>query len=362
MNIKNSILLFTLALTIPFGSCNEEDGPGDDSNFDRELLLEELGNNIIVPSYIDYQDGVTDLKQRAIEFTLTPNQQTLQTLRDQFRITYLLWQECSFFEFGPASEVGLKSSTNSFPTDPVNIELNISSGSYNLEAPINKTSIGFPAIDYLIYNPSKSDNEIIISFVDENSRVQYLTDLVNQMMEKIDYVVEGWIPNGGNYIDQFRVKSGKESGSSLSDLLNEYNRHFENNTIERKIRTPLGNVLPESVEAYYSQESIPYAYANLNAMKMLFLGNFNGNSGLGIDDWLDAAGARYESTLLSNAILARFDTAIQRIDEIPDPYSSALIQAPQDAELALSELEILSELLKTEMTNALGITITYDKN
>ena len=358
----NSGVMLSLLLLVIIPSCGDNFGSGEGVNFDREALLENLGSNIIIPSYNDYQEGVTALKQRSIEFTQVPNSQTLQTLRDQFRSSYLLWQRCSFYEFGPASEVKLKASTNSFPANIQNIEANINSGVYDLNSPSNLSSIGFPAIDFLIHGNNKTNNEIIIEFVDNATKRNYLNDIVVQMENKINEVVDGWSPNGSNYLEGFIVRSGTESASSISLLMNAYIKHLDEDTKNAKIGIPLGilsgGVLPEKVEAYYSHQSVPYISENTQAMKNLFSGNFNGNTGIGFDDWLTALGSRFEDKLLTNAITDQFDSCLMSISEISDPLSNSVTEQPQQPSEAYSELELLTELFKTQVATALGITIT----
>jgi len=356
------ILAIYIPVTIIMVSCGDDFGSSGSEEFDREALLENLGANVIIPSYESYREGVIALKQRSIEFTQVPNAQTLQTLREQFKSSYLLWQKCSFYEFGPAAEISLKSSTNSFPADVQKINTNISSGIYDLNMPINRTAIGFPAIDYLIYGNDKTDNQLIIDFVDEPFRRAYLNDLVLQMEDNIEFVVDEWNPNGNNYLEGFIVKSGTDANSSPSLLYNAFSSHLETNTKDGKIGIPMGILpgglqAPDDTEAFYSQISVPYMSENTEAMKQFFLGDYNGNSGLGFDDWLDARSARYEDRLLSNVIGDQFDLSISSISEINDPFSITLIENPLKANEAFNNLQLLSDLIQTNVSTAFEIAL-----
>lgn len=361
----NLLLLLSIFITISlhFFSCGDEFGSSNGEDFDREALLENLGSNIIIPSYENYLDGVVALRQRSIEFTQVPNSQTLQTLREQFLTSYLLWQKCSFYEFGPAAEISLKASTNSFPAEIQKINSNISSGTYDLNSPSNRSAIGFPAIDYLIYGNNKTNNQLIIEYVDEPFKRAYLNDLVIQMENNIEYVVEQWNPNGNNYLEGFIVKSGTDTNSSLSLLFNAYSSHLEKNTKDGKIGIPLGILpggvqAPEYVEAYYSQISVPHMSVNIEAMKLMFLGDYNGNSGLGFDDWLDARSARFEDRLLSNLIIDQFDLSLASISEINDPLSTTLIEDPLKPVEAFNSLQLVSDLIKTNVSASFEVTVT----
>jgi len=350
--------IFILLILLP--SCIDNGSSDEDPEFDRQEMLENLGRNVIIPAYQNYQQGIIDLRQRAIEFVQIPNIQTLQTLRVQFKTSYLSWQHCSFYEFGPAKEIFLRDVTNTFPADKENISSNIEAGSYDLTSPSNRSSIGFPAIDFLIFGEEISDQGIIIKYVDQPSRGVYLTNLVTQMKTNADAVVESWIPNGDNYVEQFITLSGTDATSSLSLLVNAFNLHFESFTKNRKIGTPLGLVISEApdpfkVEAYYSMESIPYAIENVVAMQSFYKGNFQGSTGIGFEEWLIDLNTIYEGTLLSNVITDQFDSVLSSLDLVLDPYSFTIIDNPLEANETYERMEFLSSLLINNMTPAMGI-------
>jgi predicted lipoprotein len=356
--------IFILLILLP--SCVDNGNSDEDPEFDRQEMLENLGRNVIIPAYQNYNQGIIDLRQRAIEFVQIPNNQTLQTLREQFKTSYLSWQHCSFYEFGPAMELFLRDVTNTFPTNIENISSNIEIGSYDLNAVSNRSSIGFPAIDYLIFGEDISDLAIIIKYVDQPNRGVYLTDLVTQMKTNADAVVERWIPNGDNYVEQFITLSGTDATSSLGLLVNAFNLHFESYTKNRKIGTPLGLVTsgapdPIKVEAYYSRESMPYAIENVVAMKSFYQGNFQGSMGIGFEEWLLELNTIYEGTLLSNVITNQFDSVLSSLDLVLDPYSATVIDNPLEANESYERMQVLSSLFEKNMKPAMGI-LPSDQN
>lgn len=362
-----SLLTSIVILLLLLPSCIDNGSSDEDPDFDRQEMLENLGQNVIIPAYKNYQQGIIDLRQRAIEFIQIPNIQTLQTLREQFKISYLSWQHCSFYEFGPAKELFLRDVTNSFPAKIENISLNIESGSYDLTAVSNRSSIGFPALDYLIFGEDISDMDIIIKYVDQPSRGVYMTDLVTQMKTNADAVVERWIPNGDNYFEQFITLSGTDATSSLSFLVSAFNLHFDAYTKNSKIGIPLGQVTsgapePDKVEAFFSRESIPYAIENVAAMQSFFKGNFQGSTGIGFDEWLLELNTIYEGTLLSNVINDQFDSVLSSLDLVLDPYSSTVLDNPLEANETYERMEFLSSLLKNNMTPAMGILSSNQEN
>ncbi len=142
------ILGFSFAL-IAF-SC-ENGTKQDDVNFDRKAMLENIASNIIVPNYAQLKSDMASLKQSANVFVATPSEVNLNSLKESWYKAYQSWQGCAPFEFGPAMDVSLKSSLNTYPTTTSTIESNISSGNYNLNSVSNLSAIGFPAIEYLLY-------------------------------------------------------------------------------------------------------------------------------------------------------------------------------------------------------------------
>ncbi len=118
--------------------------------FDKEVLLSNITNNYIIPSYNQYNLNLKSLDSSIKEFTLQPTVSGLSKVRNSWHNALLSWQDVSFIDFGPSTLIILKTQTNTFPADTVQIDENISNGNWNFNS-INSIDIkGFQALDYLI--------------------------------------------------------------------------------------------------------------------------------------------------------------------------------------------------------------------
>jgi len=90
------------------GACKKDktldDDPSsnDGSAFDREAMLRNYGENLIIPGYETLKGSVKDLESAASSFVNAPSKTELQNLQARLRESYADWQAVSVYEFGPA--------------------------------------------------------------------------------------------------------------------------------------------------------------------------------------------------------------------------------------------------------------------
>ena len=360
MNILQSCLLAGLLV---FSSCKPEGNNNVD--FDRAAMLENIGINIILPNYVSLSEKMNLLQQSATDFTAAPDNAKLIALQTAFKNAYLSWQKCSAFEFGPAMQVSLRMSVNIFPTDSVQIQSNITTGSYDLETAANSDARGFPAMDFLLHKRNGNNAEVLERFT-TNSNAQawkdYVIALVNDTKSLVDAVKNNWEPTSGNYLATFISNDGTDVGSSLGELVNQLNYDYEQ-LKNARIGIPagkqtLGVALPEKCEAYYAGYSVDLALEQINAIKNLYLGAGNVD-GVGLDEYLIALDAKHGSGQLSDAIKTQLDLAIAALQNVPDPLSETVVSNPTIVNTAYTEIQKQVVLFKTDMPSALSVLITY---
>jgi predicted lipoprotein len=348
-------------------SCDKESNPS--ASFDRGPLLENLGENIIVPAY-DTLARRTDRLLHVIEdFNESPDMEGLNKVREQWIASYIAFQHCGFYNFGPADEFLFNTSVNSFPTSKTKVNNNISSGTYDLSIVSNNDAKGFSAMDYLLYGLGPDDDSYLLFYTteeDATNRKQYLLDVAEDIQLRSKQVFEEWSAAGENYIGTFVSRTGTDVGSSTGMLLNAAIQYLERDLRDNKIGIPLGirslNVpIPNNCEALNAQESILLATESTRALQNLYLGKAQ-TDGVGFDDYLKAINARYNGGLLDDAIQPQLQLTLTKVEAIPEPYSETVVSNPTPAMAAYQELQKLVILFKTDMTSSLGILITYQDN
>lgn len=320
--------------------------------------LRHIAETYIVPGYNNLHSELLDLQTEAGMFLAQPDAASLQSLRSAHKSAWLSWQRASCFGFGPAESHLLKVKLNTFPADTIDIETRIESGA---GSPGNNDTGGFPAIDYLINRHGFSDSEIASFFSGAQGewRRSYLQACIAQMRNTAESVKNEW--NQG-YLESFANAQGQNGSSSLSLLVNGYVLDYEE-LKRNKIALPLGLLtlgipLETRTEAYFGGYSQELAMAHLRFLREVFASE----SGIGFDDMLYEVGATKNGIPLAEAILAIFDQAIGEGEAIPDPLSQQILDNPDPVEIFYQTLQSNVVLLKTDMTSALGVSITYSDN
>ncbi|MBC5994912.1 imelysin family protein [Pontibacter cellulosilyticus] len=361
---------YTLAILAGFTmltACDSDGDSGPKTEYDRQAMLANYADNLIVPGYEKFKTETTELSTAVSAFTASPSEATLANARKEYLDAYKVWQDVMTYEFGPADDQMLRSNLNIYPTNASKIESNVSAGSYDLQAAANIDAKGFPALDYLLYG-KPTDAEVTALYTsDANAakRKKYLQDLANLIKQRAEATYNSWTT--ANYATTFKESAGTAVGSAVGNLVNQLN--FEIDLTKRaKVGIPSGRqsaniARPETVEAYYSKNSLELLKRALMAQKAIFMGvSTSGTNGPGLDDYLDHVDAKYNNMLLSDAIEAQFDAAIAAIDGVTVPLSQAVTSNPQAVSKLYEELQKLIVLTKTDMPSALGVAITYNDN
>lgn len=355
--------LCLLVLMGAISSCKKtEDDPA--AAYNETPLLQNVGNNLIIPSYQSLSVAVNKMDSAITVFNTTPTETTLTNLQELFKDAYRAWQYCSPYEFGPALTVHLRDHANTYPTTVSQINANISSAtSYNLDASINIPAKGFPAIDYLLYGVAADNANRVLMYTtdtDAAKRKQYLANVSANLKTKVTTTLNGWLPGNGNYINDFIASTGTDAGSSLSALVNQFIIDYEN-LKNYKTGIPLGiqsggTAFPEKVEAYYSGISSELALIQLKASRDLYLGKSSaGVDGEGFDNFLKQIG----DGALNNQIQDQYALAISKLELVPDPLSLTISNSPAVVNAAYVAIQQQVTLIKRQMSSAMNVHLTF---
>lgn len=358
-----------LLLSLLFTACSNSTSSDQQTNSDRSEMLENYGNNIILPAFENMQSTTEDLHSAAENFESERTLEHLENLQVALKDARMAWQDVSPFQFGPAEEVLLRSSINTYPVDDNEIDDNISSGDYSFGG-INQDIAGLPALGYLLHGVGESNEEILAMYTTDaeaENRMTYLLENTTFIKDKIDTATSEWQSSGGDYIGMFlsQENAGTDAGSSLSMFVNNYVWHYERFLRDGKVGIPsgvrsAGNPRPKAVEAYYGGYSVELAIANLNQIERIF----TGAGGKGLDENIMANNERvdYDTEELSIDIKSQIDEAQSALEQLSDPLSQQIKEDNEAVLTSFEELHSLVALLKTEMTEVLGVQINYSDN
>ncbi|RFZ89968.1 hypothetical protein D0C36_23715 [Mucilaginibacter conchicola] len=353
---KNSfkVLSVILAVTVAVIACSKSGtelggSKPDESGFDKTAMLTNYADNLIIPAYTTLQTQVGLLETAVNTFLSTPNTTNQAALKPVFKETWLKYQNVSVDQFGPAETALLSNFLNTFPTDSAVVEGNIGKGTYSLTSNASINQQGFPALDYLLFNP----HALTDFSANAANRKKYVQDVLAALKTRVGTVLDGW---KGSYRATFIGNTKSDSGSPIAFLVNQF--AFEMDQLKGpRIGWPYGKqsagvMYPKNTEGFYSGISIALATENLSALKRMFNGN---GSGKGMSDYLVAL----KQQKLSNDVMSQFDKAINSLKAIPDPYPTAMTNNKTQIDAAYREIQILLTLIKTDVASQTGVRITY---
>lgn len=362
---KFSFLLLTV-LTIWSCTNNGPSGP-DADDFDREAILVNWADNIIIPSFTNFSEAAEQLHTDATTFSENPTASNLLILRDSWRSAYLSFQTVSMFEIGKPMELRYRDNLNIYPTDTTEIENSIQTGSYNLELPSLNNSQGFPALDYLLNGLGEDDTEILTFYTtnpDAENYRRYLTDLTSRINSLTDEVLTDWT---SGYRDEFVSNSGNGANSSLDMMVNDYIYYYEKHLRAGKIGIPAGvfsgSPLSTHVEAYYSGDFSKELFnASLDATQDFFNGvhvNQPSESGESLNAYLNYLNTMKEGSDLATLINNQFDAAREQAASLDGDFA-AQVESNNTAMLSTyDELQMNVVYMKVDMLQALNINVDY---
>jgi len=369
LSLRTSSLLLLLLVPLVLVSCDSggvdpEPEPPEESEFDRTAMLANIGNNIVVPAYVNLQASIATLEQATDAFVATPNMGTLTSAQAALKATRMAWQNANLFQFGPAESVTLRAALNTYPVDDDRVEANVASGNYALGSIADGAAGGLPTMGYLLHSAEMADVVALYSTdADAEGRRVYLQDNVDYIKSNVDTVVQQWQATGGNYIGTFldADRAGTDVGSALGMIINAMSLHYERFLRDGKIGIPAGVrsagiPRPTATEALYGGYSAELVRANIEAVERLFLGiGLDGTDGIGLDEQLIAL----EAEDLTDDIKTTLTNIKAATNTVSDPLSADIEADRNRAVSVFTTMQQFVVLFKTDMTSVLGVSITY---
>ncbi|AVR43948.1 peptidase M75 superfamily protein [Christiangramia fulva] len=357
--ITGILLVFTLV----FAACSKDDEGGsiNPNNFDRQGMLANWADNIIIPAFSNFKNSTQDLEDKTTAFTSDPSEANLAELRAAFETAYLDFQTVSMFEIGKAMEINFRHFLNTYPADASAIEANIA-GDYDLTSVNAYDQQGFPALDYMINGLGETDAEIAAKYASEDYKT-YLENLASRINSLTAEVNSSW---QGDFRDQFVNNTSSSSTGSIDKFTNDYIMYFEKFIRSGKIGFPAGAFTgtpsPGNVEAYYSEDFSRALYIKaLESVQDFFNGKHFGSSetGKSFSQYINYMQPAMETENLASQINAQFDAIISQAETLNESLAAQVQNDNSKMLAAFDELQKAVVLLKVDMIQVLYIGVDY---
>lgn len=382
--MKKLLLILLLLPPAFFIGCkdkNPDDTPKDPfDQYDRQGMLRNLGENVIIPSFEELAQKTSALKQAVATYNTSTTEPNLIALQNAWKEAAFAWKRAELYKVGPLDNGGNgllasidHSSANTMTIEnavnPSGVENAITSATgaidNNYIETLGSQLKGIPTLEYLLFNRTQG-NTFILSQFNDQKRKDYLAAASENLNQKAETVLNGWKPGGGNHLQTFVNADGRDIGSSIGMMVNEIVYQIEIMRNE-KVGRPLGkrtsgNIQPQSVEAKYSDNSLAFLKENINGLEKTFTGNGAAGDKAGFDDLLDQLKAEFNGQPLAKMIKDQFQAVRQKADAINVSLQDAVSQNPAAVEALYTELNKLLVLTKVDMVNNIGVVITYTDN
>ena len=372
---RNWYYVMIIIASLSIWACSSEGGDDDTTGgnnggapptnvvFDRGALLENWADNIIIPSYVNFNASLVTLQNAYQDLNADISEANLIAFRTAWSNAYLAWQPASIFENGPAEDIGLHLNINTYPTSVSDIESNITNGGYNLSLPSNRDTKGFPALDYLINGSADTDEEIV-NILSQGNYLTYLEDIISDMSTLSNGVLNEW-QNG--FRDTFVNNDGSSATASVDRMVNDYIFYYEKFLRAGKMGIPLGvfsgTPAPNTLEAFYqSDRGKVFFLEGLDAVQDFFNGKHLNSSQTGesLFNYLEALNTVKDGENLGDIINDQFDlarTMINGLGEFRDEIENN--NPPVQMLTAYDEVQRIVPLLKVDMVSALSISVDF---
>lgn len=358
--------LIILMSTLMF-NCEPKEKGNKNDDFNRETMLINWADNIIIPAYESFKNEVDALKKASDDFETTPNTTSFNTLRQEWEDAYVSWQKVSLFSTGPSEDEFLRNFLNTYPTSKTDIDTHIASSNYNLENASTFDKQGFPALDYLLFGLANTNSAILEFYTTGNDKqkyLNYLTDVVDRIQSLTEKVVNSWKTE---YRDTFVDNKGTTALSATNLFVNDYIQYYERNFRDGKIGIPAGirsnNILqPTRTEAFYKKDISKKLFNTaLDAFQNFFKGKFfNRNSfGESLESYLNYLDSMKNNAHIATLINNQFDAIRTTAKELDTNFSKQISTDNTTMISLFDQIQPSIVLLKSDMVTALNIPIDF---
>lgn len=366
---KKILIVFSALLIITsslFISCDDKGVTEDRYQIEyyRTAQLKNIYNNGIVTLTDTFGQEVIQLKESINNLKQTTTLNNLVSAQNNWKDVMKTWKQLELYNLGAIQNSFIHFEINRWETNTslINDYINGSDA-------INETYVeskgssakGLSAIEFLLF--SSEDNQTVLNTLttalNSQRRLDYLLALSENLEKKETKLKTLWTNSEGTFLNS--LQNG--ISGSQNQLTNAMVSLIEEIVIS-KLGKPLGEktggtISINSLEAYRSGFSLEIINQHLIALEKCYSGNFKQNSiKWGYDNYLDLIG----SITLNEKINTAFANCKLKIEAIKNPLREELINNKQNVAELRSSFTNLLVLIKVDLANAIGSTITISDN
>ncbi|WP_299158674.1 imelysin family protein [uncultured Tenacibaculum sp.] len=366
---KKILIVFSALLIITsslFISCDDKGVTEDRYQIEyyRTAQLKNIYNNGIVTLTDTFGQEVIQLKESINNLKQTTTLNNLVSAQNNWKDVMKTWKQLELYNLGAIQNSFIHFEINRWETNTSLINDYIDGSDAINETYVESkgsSAKGLSAIEFLLF--SSENNQTVLNTLttalNSQRRLDYLLALSENLEKKETKLKTLWT----NSEDTFLNSLQNGISGSQNQLTNAMVSLIEEIVIS-KLGKPLGEktggiISINSLEAYRSGFSLEIINQHLIALEKCYSGNFKQNSiKWGYDNYLDLIG----SITLNEKINTAFANCKLKIEAVKNPLREELINNKQNVAELRSSFTNLLVLIKVDLANAIGSTITISDN
>ena len=325
--------------------------------FAREELLTELVRNSIIPAHEVFAASCETLQAAAAQFAAAPTESSLADLQASWWATAENWAGLEHLRFPYTQKV--TSQIKSWPVNAQVIEQFVTGDNTPIDEAfvqsVGTTAKGLAAIEYKLFVPGATPEAMVERLTGSPRRLALLLALTADLAQQCTALHALW---GAAAEDPLQTLAQSDDPLATFNLLANGLLMAVDEMAHKGLQYPLlgsfSEPIPEAVEARYARHSLPLLISNTRGAQQTFNASFA--------SYLDFLHNQAETESLAGRINQQFDQTIRMLEAVPTDLYTAVSDEPAAVGLAYAEMERLLVLLRVDMVNQMGLTITYSEN
>ncbi|MFW5921561.1 MAG: imelysin family protein [Polyangiales bacterium] len=386
-------LASVLALRCSNGNGNGggEAGP----EFDRNALLASVGENVILPTYAEFEEAATTLDERASAWSdAVEAGEDIDAARmdaqQAWREAMDVWQRAELLQVGPAGPAGeavggesLRDEIYSWPesVNPCRVDQELVANAFEEDGFFDGALVnvyGLDALEYLLFYseaenscaPQVSINadgswEALDAMQLQQRRATYAAAVAERLLEDAQRLHDAWDPDEGDFLGDFAQAgedgSAYESARRAVDDLFAAMFYLDTVTKDQKLAEPTGiaescSQAPclDAVESPWAEHSKENVANNLRGFLHIMRGEMPDE---GEGPGFDAALGMVDAQDLADTMLDDTEAAIDSLDAVEGRFTEALQDDLESVRDVHAAVKAITDNLKMELVMRLGLQV-----
>ncbi len=370
-------------------SCSDDAPGGPDAkiiDFDRQALLTNLGENILLPTVERFDTDATSLATAVGDYcgALGGGEETaeLANARAAWGLANITWQHAELMQLGPMRDNAgeLHDVIYSWPVvSACAVDQDVMAlrddPSFDVTTRLTNRR-GLDAVEYLLFAPTLDSvcppqtlpaGWDALSDPDKKAaRCELAQVVANDVAQQATTLADAWRPAGGNFLGNLTsAGTGSSTYATADDAVNEIFGalfYMDAKTKDMKLAEPIG-VLPnlcgtmnEACAAERESQFANVSKDNVGVNLAAFESVFTGDDGVGLADFVRAAGGDSVALSMETALTDARNTA----QSLPGTLDEALNNNYAGVVELHGKVKAITDLLKTDIPNLTGLQVPPD--